>query len=708
MKRREVLANLLASCNSAKSVAQLHSQTLKAGLSQDSFFATKLNALYAKYESLGHARKVFDETLHRTVYLWNAMLRSYCREDRWEETLCLFRSMMSESRGNDEKPDNFTIPIALKACARLRALACGKIIHGFVKKHEKVALDMFVGSALIELYSKCGQMGEAVKVFDEFLHPDVFLWTSMVTGYEQNGDPEEALEFFSRMVMVGCINPDQVTLVSAVSACAQLSNFRIGSCVHGVSIRNGFNSDLSLGNALLNLYAKTGSVKTAARLFMKMLEKDVVSWSSMIACYTHNGDVTEALNLFNKMIDTRIEPNSVTLVSALQACALAGNLEEGKKIHKIATRKCFELDVKVATALIDMYMKCSAPEKAGDLFNRMPEKDVVSWAALLSGYAHNGMAYKSIGVFRDMLSDETKPDAVAMVKLLAACSELGILQQALCVHAYVIKRAFKNNIFVGASLIELYSKCGSIDNAVLVFEGITDKDVVIWSAMIAGYGVHGQGEEALKVFDRMVKHSDVKPNDVTFLSILSACSHSGLVEEGIEIFNTMLPEYQLKPGPEHYGIIVDLLGRTGELDKAMEIVETMPNPTAPHVWGAFLGACRIHNNTKLGEVAAKSLFRLDPNHAGYYILLSNIYAMDNKWENVTNLRTLIKEKGLKKVSGQSIVEVGNDICSFVAGDRLHLDSDQIYGVLGKLEVKMREEGYVPNVDLLLQNMADAV
>ncbi|KAM2203911.1 hypothetical protein ACFX1S_023614 [Malus domestica] len=423
-----------------------------------------------------------------------------------------------------------------------------------------------------------------------------------------------------------------------------------------------------------------GSVKTAARLFMKMPEKDVVSWSSMIACYTHNGDVIEVLNLFNEMIDTRIEPNSVTLVSALQACALAGNLEEGKKIHEIATRKCFELDIKLARGLIDMYMKCSAPEKAGDLFSRMPKKDVVLWAALLSRYAHNGMAYKSIGVFRSMLSDETQPDAVAMVKLLAACSELGIRQQALCLHAYVIKRAFKSNIFVGASLIELFSKCGSIDNAVLLFEGITDKYVVIWSAMIASYGVHGQGEEAIW----------------------------GLVEEGIEIFNTMVHEYQLKPGPEHYGIIVDLLGRTGELDKAMEIVETMPNPTAPHVWGAFLGACRIHNNTKLGEVAAKSLFRLDPNHAGYYILLSNIYAMDNKWENVTNLRTLIKEKGLKKMSGQSVVEVGSDIRSFVAADRLHLDSDQIYGVLGKLEVKMREEGYVPNVDLLLHDMADAV
>ncbi|CAN6708912.1 unnamed protein product [Malus baccata var. baccata] len=317
---------------------------------------------------------MFDETPHITVYLWNATLMSYCRENRWEETLHLFRKIMSESRYNDEKPDNFSIPIALKACARLRALAgCSQMIHGFVKKHQKVALDMFVGSALIELYSKCGEMGEAVKVFDEFSQPDVFLRTSMVTGYEQK-DPEEALEFFYQMVMHARVNPDRAM--------------------------NQFDSDLSLGNALLNLYAKTGSVKTAARLFTKMPEKYVVSWSSMIACYTHNGGVIEALNLFNEMIDMRIEPNSVTLVSALQACALAGNLEEGKKIHEIATRKCFELDIKVARGLIDKYMKCSAPEKAGDLFSRMPKKDVVSWASLLSGYAHNGMAYYSVDLTR--------------------------------------------------------------------------------------------------------------------------------------------------------------------------------------------------------------------------------------------------------------------------------------------------------------------
>ncbi|KAL6143234.1 hypothetical protein ACLB2K_053929 [Fragaria x ananassa] len=666
MKRREGLVKLFEACNSREPLLQLHSQALKSGFSKDAFFATKLIALYSKHESVGYARKVFDETPERSVRMYNAALRSYCREKQWEETMFMFRKMLSE-----RKPDNFTVSIALKACAGLWAIGDGRVVHGFVMRNEEIASDVFVGSALVEFYSKCGKMGEALKVFEGFSQPDVFLWTNMVTGYEQNGNAVEALEFLSRMVMFAQVKPERVTLVSAVSACAQLSSFRLGSCVHGVVVRNGFDSDLCLLNSLLNLYAKTGSIRIATRLFWKMPEKDVISWSSMIACYTHNGDVLEALNLFEEMIDRGVEPNSVTVTNALQACAGACNLNEGKKIHKLATRKGFELEVAVATALIDMYMKCSAPQEAVDLFKRMSKKDVVSWIAMLSGYAQNGMAYKSMGIFRNLLLDGTQPDAVSMVKILAACSELGNLQQALCLHAYVIQTGFKDNIFVRASLIELYSKCGSIDNAVRLFEGMVYKDVVIWSAMIAGYGIHGQGGEALKVFDDMVKHSAVTPNDATFTSVLSACSHSGLVVEGLGIFSMMLHQYQLKPRPEHYGILVDLLGRTGELDKAMEVVERMPNPAEPHVWGALLGACRIHNNVKLGEVVAKRLLELEPDDAGYYVLLSNIYAMDDKWENVSNLRTSIREKGLKKIFGQSVVEAGSEIHSFVAGDRFH-------------------------------------
>lgn len=702
MVRKKLLVKLLETCCSKISTEQWHSLCLKVGLSHDSFLATNLSVLYAKYASIRHAHKLFEETPHKTVYLWNAMLRSFCRNRAWEETLCLFHQMVADAVSSKERPDTFTFSIALKSCTGLLDLQLGKMIHGFVKK-EKMDMDMFVGSALVELYSKCGQMNDAAKVFMEYLKPDVVLWTSIVTGYEQNGNPKEALSVFSRMTVLEHLNPDPVTLVSAVSACAQLSDFKLGSSVHGVIIRRGFVTKLSLVNSLLNLYAKTGAVKVAANLFREMPGKDIISWSSMVACYADNGAGTKALDLFSEMIDKGVEPNSVTVVSALRACAYTFSLDFGVKIHNLAVDKDFELDVSVSTALIDMYMKCYSPENAVNIFKRMPKKDVITWVALMSGYAQIGKAHMSMVVFRDMLSNGIRPDAVAIAKILTASAELGILQQASSLHGFVFKNGFSGNIFVGASLIELYAKCSSIDNAKKIFKTIADKDVVTWSSMIAAYGFHGQGEEALKLFNQMVNDSDVKPNNVTFLSILSSCSHAGLVEEGIKVFDIMLNEYQLKPDSEHYGIMVDLLGRMGELDKALDIINNMPIQAGPHVWGALLSASRIHQNIKMGEIAAMNLFQLDPSHAGYYILLSNIYAVDENWHNVSRLRTQIKDNKLKKMVGQSMVEVKNEVHCFVAGERLHSESDLIYEILRKLETIMREEGYAPHQVMMEEN-----
>lgn len=695
MKRRDLLVKLLETCCSKISITQLHSQCLKVGLALDSFVVTKLNVLYARYASLCHAHKLFEETPCKTVYLWNALLRSYFLEGKWVETLSLFHQMNADAI-TEERPDNYTVSIALKSCSGLQKLELGKMIHGFLKK-KKIDNDMFVGSALIELYSKCGQMNDAVKVFTEYPKPDVVLWTSIITGYEQNGSPELALAFFSRMVVLEQVSPDPVTLVSAASACAQLSDFNLGRSVHGFVKRRGFDTKLCLANSILNLYGKTGSIRSAANLFREMPYKDIISWSSMVACYADNGAETNALNLFNEMIDKRIELNRVTVISALRACASSSNLEEGKHIHKLAVNYGFELDITVSTALMDMYLKCFSPENAIELFNRMPKKDVVSWAVLFSGYAEIGMAHKSLGVFCNMLSNGTRPDAIALVKILAASSELGIVQQALCLHAFVTKSGFDNNEFIGASLIELYAKCSSIDNANKVFKGMRHKDVVTWSSIIAAYGFHGQGEEALKLFYQMSNHSDVKPNDVTFVSILSACSHAGLIEEGIKMFHVMVNEYQLMPNIEHYGIMVDLLGRMGELDKALDMINEMPMQAGPHVWGALLGACRIHQNIKIGELAALNLFLLDPNHAGYYTLLSNIYCVDKNWHDAAKLRTLIKENRLKKIVGQSMVEIKNEVHSFIASDRFHGESDQIYEMLRKLDARMREEGYDPDL-----------
>ncbi|XP_019052516.1 PREDICTED: putative pentatricopeptide repeat-containing protein At3g01580 [Nelumbo nucifera] len=694
MKHREFISHLFESCKDVRSIVQLHSHILKSGLLHDSFFATKLSTYYAKYTSVAAARKLFDETPQQTIYLWNSVLRAYSREKQWQETLHLFLCMMSTAITIDQKPDNFTVPIALKACAGLLALKTGQTIHGLVKKIDCVDSDMFVGVALIELYAKCGKMDDALRVFQDYPQPDVVLWTSMVTGYQQNGHAEGALSFFTRMVVSEGATPDPVTLVSVTSACAELMNLKLGRCIHGFSIKRGWGIDLSLVNSLLNLYAKTASVNSARNLFNMMPEKDLISWSSMVACYAQNAKAIEALNLFNEMIEKKLEPNSVTMVSALQACATSFHLKEGRRIHELAIQKGCELDIMVSTALLDMYMKCSCLGDAIKLFKRMPNKDVVSWATLISGYAWNGLANESVRVFRSMLCNNTWPDAVAMVKLLSACSDMGILLQALCLHGYLIRSGFDKKAFVGAALIELYCKCGSLDSAIKVFKGMGERDVVVWSSMIAGYGIHGKGREALQTLDQMIEASLLQPNHVTFLSILSACSHANLVEEGIEIFNKMVQEYKIQPNSEHYSVMVDLLGRSGELDKAMNLINQMPVPASPHVWGALLGACRIHHNVELGETAAKNLFQLDPNHAGYYVLLSNIYADDGNWDNVEVIRTLIKGRRLKGLPGYSSIVVGSKVHTFLAADRSHPESECIYLLLRKLEVEMRGEGFV--------------
>ncbi|RZC47373.1 hypothetical protein C5167_040313 [Papaver somniferum] len=704
MKSKELINHLFESCKNGRSVCELHCLTLKTGLITNSLFLTKLNTLYAKHSTLQNARKLFDETSHPSVYLWNSLLRGYCREKQWKETIRLFNQMLSQSIGAGDRPDKFTVPIAIKACAGLWDLKTGKVIHGLVKKNDKMKSDMFVGSALIELYAKCGEMEDAFRVFEEFPEPDVVLWTSMVTGYQKNGNAKEALSFFSQMVINEGLTPDRVTLVSVISSCAQSTNLLAGKSVHGLTITMGFENDLSLGNSLLNLYAKTGSIRSARNLFAKMHEKDVISWSSMILCYVQNEEPDAALDLFEEMVKKKYEPNSVTLVSVLQACAAASNVDVGRRIHELTKQKGLELDVSVSTSLLDMYMKCSCLNEAVDIFKRMPYKDVVCWAAYISGFAQNGLAHESLGIFRNMLSDGTRPDAVTMVKVLMACAELGVLQQALCLHGYLVSSGLDDKVFVGAALIDSYSKCGSLDNSIRVFDALSEKDVVVWSSMIAGYGMNGFGREAVRMFNLMTECPGILPNHVTFLSVLSACSHTGFVEQGIKIFDEMVHKYKIEPNSEHQSVMVDLLGRRGKLNKAMEFIEKMKVKCEPHVWGALLGACRIHQNVEMAERVSKKLLRQDPNHAGYYVLLSNIYAVDKKWDSVARIRNLVKEKGLTRIPGQSWVQVKDRVYTFTAADTSRPESEYVYQLLREIEVKMKEEDQISDTDFILHGV----
>ncbi|KAL9289968.1 putative pentatricopeptide repeat-containing protein [Arabidopsis thaliana] len=641
-----------------------------------------------KFSSSVDARQMFGEMTKRSLYQWNTLLKSLSREKQWEEILYHFSHMFRD----EEKPDNFTLPVALKACGELREVNYGEMIHGFVKKDVTLGSDLYVGSSLIYMYVKCGRMIEALRMFDELEKPDIVTWSSMVSGFEKNGSPYQAVEFFRRMVMASDVTPDRVTLITLVSACTKLSNSRLGRCVHGFVIRRGFSNDLSLVNSLLNCYAKSRAFKEAVNLFKMIAEKDVISWSTVIACYVQNGAAGEALLVFNDMMDDGTEPNVATVLCVLQACAAAHDLEQGRKTHELAIRKGLETEVKVSTALVDMYMKCFSPEEAYAVFSRIPRKDVVSWVALISGFTLNGMAHRSIEEFSIMLlENNTRPDAILMVKVLGSCSELGFLEQAECFHSYVIKYGFDSNPFIGASLVELYSRCGSLGNASKVFNGIALKDTVVWTSLITGYGIHGKGTKALETFNHMVKSSEVKPNEVTFLSILSACSHAGLIHEGLRIFKLMVNDYRLAPNLEHYAVLVDLLGRVGDLDTAIEITKRMPFSPTPQILGTLLGACRIHQNGEMAETVAKKLFELESNHAGYYMLMSNVYGVKGEWENVEKLRNSVKQRGIKKGLAESLIEIRRKVHRFVADDELHPEKEPVYGLLKELDLHMKED-----------------
>lgn len=644
------LWKLFGACKAQGSLTQLHCLLIKTGLIKDVNFVARLSDFYTTFELFENALKLVDEIPSRSVYIWNRILQRCCREKRYEEALSIFSYLFS-----CEKPDSFTVGSALKACSGLRAVNFGKTIHSLIKKHDILASNLFIGSGLIEFYSKCGKMGEALRVFEEYHNPDIVLWTALVSGYEQNGEPERSLTTFAELMMSDAVSPDNVALVSVVSACTQLFNMNAGRSIHGFAIRSCFDIYLPLLNAFLNLYAKTGYILAAENLFSVMEEKDVISWGSMISCYAHNGAANKALGLFNEMILRGVEPNSASFISSLQACEASGNLVEGRKIHELAVLKGFRLDILVSTALIDMYMNCCCPREAIMVFEEMPNRDAVSWFAVLHGCVKNGMTHKSMVIFHDMLARGIQPDANAMVKILTACSELGVLQQVCCLHSRVIRVGFDNNSFVRASLIECYAKCGSLVDAINVFEEIKDRDVVIWSSMLAAYGIHGQARESINLFSQMIRSSVSRPNNVTFLSILAACSHAGLVKEGIEFFNTMVHRYHLIPESKHYSVLVDLLGRTGELDQSISIINQMKNRIGADVWGALLGASSIHHNAEIGENAARNLFQLDPDNMGYHVLLSNIYAVDGKWDDASELRTSIKDRGLKKIPGESVV-----------------------------------------------------
>ncbi|XVF08556.1 hypothetical protein REPUB_Repub07fG0013400 [Reevesia pubescens] len=596
-------------------------------------------------------------------------------------------------------------------CNRLLHLCNGlaslKQIHSSLTTSGIINCNTGLGAQVIIKYAKFRDHNSARSVFDT-IHgdkPNSFLWNTMIRAYANSGCHVETLELYSFMRKTG-ISPNNYTFPFVLKACASISLITEGKVVHGDAIRTGFNLDLYVEAALVDMYAKCGQIAMGFKIFDKMPVRDLVCWTAMITAYEQSEQPHQALLLFQKMQLDNVLADAVAIVSVASAVGQLGHTMRAKIVHAYAICNGFLEDVSVGNAISAMYAKCGNVSKARLVFDLMKERDGISWNSMLSGYGQNGQASEAFSLFEEMLDSGCKPNPVTVLIMVSACAYLGSQLLGRKLHDFVIDKKIKIYATLRNALVDMYAKCGDLDTATRMFNDIhpRDRNTTTWNVLISGYGMHGYGKEALNLFSQM-QLAGIKPDHITFTSLLSACSHAGLIDEGRKCFSDMKKHYVI-PQTKHYACMVDMLGRAGLLNEAFDMVQQMPIPQNDAVWGALLLACRIHGDTELGEIAARSLFQLESEHAGYYVLMSNIYAASNRWQEVGKLRQDMKDRGLRKPSAFSLIEFGKEVHGFHSADRVNPYWQEVYRKVESLAVEMKMVGYVPDLSCVLHDVEE--
>ncbi|KAL6008254.1 hypothetical protein ACLOJK_033760 [Asimina triloba] len=591
----------------------------------------------------------------------------------------------------------------LESCKSMEEL---KQIHASVVKTRALQTQLVLGKILAFCsLSPYGNLHYARSVFAHIENPTHYLYNAIIRGVSGcKRNPEECVLIYREMLEKGMF-PDNFTLPFLFKACAQSQALREGEEIHGHAIKIGLESDLYVKNTLLRLYAVCGEIDRAQKLFDKIPERDLVSWTTLISGYAKLGFAKEAIRVFFEMGDAGLVADEVTMVIVLSACGKIGDLDLGRRIHSYVDDNEVKVDVFIGNALVDMYSKCGDVDFARELFEGMPERNVVSWNSMILGLAQQAESKEALILFRKMQGKGIKPDDVTLVGVLNSCANIGALEMGKWVHIYIEKNHIDTDGFIGNALVDMYAKCGSIDQALQVFNSMKFRDVYSYTAMIVGFAMHGQGQAALKLFSEMSKVG-IKPDEVTFVGVLSACSHVGFVEEGRLHFENMSRLYCLTPQIEHYGCMADLLGRVGLVEEAEAFIRTMPIEPDAFIWGALLGACRIHGRVQMGESIVKRLLELEPERDGAYVLMSNIYASANRWRDAVNVRRVMKTQKVKKTPGCSMIEVDGAVHEFRMGDKSHPRTREIYMMLDEMVDRVRNEGYVAHTVDVLQDVAD--
>ncbi|KAI7742026.1 hypothetical protein M8C21_029286 [Ambrosia artemisiifolia] len=655
----ESLLYTYAANKSLTSITKLHAYLIVSKLLtpyQSRFIPPLLASGYALSGHIPYARQLFDEMRQRTKRVYNSMIKVYTEKGLLYNAIELFLEMVEEGK---TRPDRLTYPFVVKACGELMMYKFGLSVHGMVVSGG-VESNAFVGNSLMGMYVSFGESDSAKRVFDEMRDKGVVSWNILISGCFRNGYANEALIVFKKMVDEK-VEIDTATVVSVLPACALLKRLDVGKEVHDLVKSNGLDENLFVRNALVDMYVKCGQMDDARVIFDGTSKRDVVTWTSMVNGYIVNNDVKSAISLCPLMLLEGVKPNALTLASFLSACADLKCLHQGKTFHGFAMRNNLDSDVNVETGLIDMYAKCTSVSYSFRVFNKTAKVRTAPWNAILSGTTENGLGTEAMLLFKEMRRKGVLPNEATLKCVLPAYAITTDLKQVTSFHGYLIRSGFLSKGDLATGLVDIYSKCGALEQAYMAFNEVETKerDIISWSVIISGYGKHGDGATALSLFNQMVQ-TGVQPNEVTFTSVLHACSHSGLVDEGLGLFKFMLQDHKVKPRPYHYTCIIDLLGRAGRVQEAYELITTMPFAPNHTVWGALLAACVVHENVELGEIAAKWLFELEPDNTGNYILMGNIYAAVGRWEEAENVRNMINEIGLRKLPAHSFIGASHE------------------------------------------------
>ncbi|KAJ8751102.1 hypothetical protein K2173_016283 [Erythroxylum novogranatense] len=678
---------LLQRANTLSHVTQIQSQILHHRLQTHIPIVTKLAQKLFDFGSTNHALKIFFLIPKPDLFLFNVLIKGLAANNSALSAISLF----SHLRGTDLTPDDFSYTFVLSAAESLGNSRVGMLLHGMAIV-DGFGSDLFVGSVLVDMYFKLWREELAEKVFDRLPERDTILCNTMISGFVRNCCFKDGIRIFGDMVSGVGPKFDVTTVISVLPAIAELQELRLGMESQCLAMKFGFHSDVSVLTGLIALYSKCGDVKTAMLIFRDIPLNDLISCNAMISGLTGNGEIESSVKLFNQWLQSRGRVNSSTIVGLIPVYSPFGHLSLTNCIHGFAIKSGFVVCPPISTALTTVYCRLNEMESARQLFDESSDKTLASWNAMVAGYTQNGLTETAVSLFHQMLSSSFCPNPVTVTSILSACAQLGALSLGKWVHNLIKSKNFESNVFVSTALIDMYAKCGNIKEARRLFELIPAKNEVTWNTMISGYGLHGYGKEALAIFYEML-NSGISPTGVTFLSALYACSHAGLVREGEGIFHSMVHEYRFEPIAEHYACMVDILGRAGKLQEALNFIEGMPiEPGAP-VWGALLGACKIHKDTDLAQLASQRLLELDPENMGYYVLMSNIYSAEKNYPQAASIRQIAKKRKLEKTPGCTLIEIGQTPHVFTSGDWSHPKSTAIYLELDRLMGKMKEAGF---------------